>query len=332
MNRLLSITILLILVLSQLPGMGRPDSSGSLILYSGRSESLVDPLVRKFESETGLRVQVRYGGTSELAVLLAEEGGRSPADIFWAQDAGGLGSAGRIGLLAPLPGYLFSELPDIYQSSTGLWIATSGRARLYAYSLDRTAEHEHPESIFDLTGPGYNGRVGWAPTNGSLQAFITAMRLEFGDARTLEWMKGMLANDVQAYRNNTSLIEAIAAGEIDFSLVNNYYLSRFTASDPEFPVGQNFFAPGDIGNMVNTAGAGIIASSSKQDEALKFIEFLLSSSSQRFFLDELGEYPVRFNEGIEGMNTLLEVSPPVALDSLDDLEGTLNLMRQAGVL
>ena len=331
MKRIIGTACILTLIISAglLPARGQQDG---LTIYSGRSESLVEPLVESFREHTGIPVQVRYGGTSELAVLITEEGERSPADIFWAQDAGGLGAVSRAGLLRELPESLWPEVPGLFRSDSAFWIATSGRARLYAYSPQRTTDEQLPESVFDFTHPRYRSRVGWAPTNGSFQAFVTGLRLAHGDEAALAWLEEMAAQDVQAYRNNTSLIEAVAAGEIDFALVNNYYLGRFTSVDPDFPVAQEFFTPGDIGNMVNTAGAGILTSSSSYQQALEFIRFLLSPEAQKFIVDELGEFPVVSLDNEGSYEELIHRSPDIDLDGLADLEGTLVIMRQAGLL
>ncbi len=308
----------------------------SITLYSGRGESLVQPLVEQFEANTGITVNVRYGGTAELAVLLQEEGERSPADLFWGQDGGALGALVLAGLLQELPSNLFDGIPDIYRNSTGSWVATSGRARVLAYDPRSVAESELPNSVFDLTQPQFRSRVAWAPTNGSLQAFITAMRVVHGDTATQQWVEDMIANDVQIYRNNTAIIEAIGAGEVDMGITNNYYLLRFHTTDPSFPVEQMFFSPGDIGNLVNVAGAGILRSSSNPSAAEEFIRFLLSPQSQQYFTDEIYEYPVRdtvqMNPLLVPYNELLELSPAVNIDALEDLEGTLILLRRAGAL
>ena len=308
----------------------------SLTVYSGRGEALVQPLVERFSAETGIEVQVRYGGTAELAVLILEEGRASPADVFWGQDAGALGALSLAGRLTVLPEALTAGLPGIYASRGGLWIATSGRARVLAYSPERTVGELWPDSVFDLTDPAYRGRVAWAPTNGSFQAFVTAMRVVHGEEATEAWLRGMIANDVQAYRNNTTQVEAIAAGEVDYALVNNYYLLRFLANDPDYPVGQGFFADGDIGNLVNVAGAGIVNTSRNVAAAERFLAFLLEPASQAYFTNVVYEYPVvpgaQPNEALASFEALLAASPDVDLDVLEDLEGTLELLREVGLL
>ncbi len=308
----------------------------SLTIYSGRGEALVQPLVEQFTAETGTEVSIRYGGTAELAVLILEEGRASPADVYWGQDAGALGALSQAGRLMQLPTDLTAGLPGIYTSRGGLWIATSGRARVLAYSPERVDLDRWPASIFDLAGAAYAGRVGWAPTNGSFQANVTAMRMVHGEDATETWLRDMLANDVQAYRNNTTLVEAIAAGEIDFALTNNYYLLRFLVNDPGFPVAQAFFDDGDIGNLVNVAGAGIVDTSRNLEAAQRFLAYLLETDSQSYFTDEVYEYPVvpgvTPNERLVSYAALLGASPDVDLDVLEDLEGTLELLREVGLL
>jgi iron(III) transport system substrate-binding protein len=319
-----------------LVALATPALAQTLTVYSGRGEALVQPLVERFTAETGIRVAVRYGGTAELAVLILEEGRASPADVFWGQDAGALGALSNAARLRPLPEELTADLPGIYSSRGGLWVATSGRARVLAYSPARTAADPWPASIFDLTDERFRGRVAWAPTNGSFQAFVTAMRTTYGEEKTEAWLRGMIANGVQSYRNNTTQVEAIAAGEVDYALVNNYYLLRYLVNEPDYPVAQGFFADGDIGNLVNVAGAGIVNTSRNAEAAEQFIAFLLSAEAQAYFTDEVFEYPV--TAGIEAspllatFDALLVASPDVDLDVLEDLDGTLDLLREVGLL
>ena len=193
-----------------------------------------------------------------------------------------------------------------------------------------------PKSVFDLTQDQYEGRVGWAPTNGSFQSFVTAMRLEHGDERTLEWLENMRDNEAVVFSNNSSQVQGIADGEIDFGLVNNYYLLRFLEEDSDFPVEQTFFEQGDIGNLVNVAGVGVLESSDDKQNAVEFVRYLLSPEAQQYFTNNVYEYPVienvQQNDELESIDHLMEVSPDVALDNLDDLKGTLDLLRQAELL
>lgn len=311
-------------------------SATTLTLYSGRGESMVQPIISQFEKESGIKVNVRYGDTAQLAVLLQEEGRRSPADVYWGQDAGAMGAVSQAGLLAKLPANVYKDLPGIYKSVSGNWVATSGRARLFVYSPIRTQAEDHPASVFDLTDARYKGRVGWAPMNGSFQSFVTAMRVKHGDEVTLQWLNDMKANGTKTFRNNSTQLQGVADGEIDYGLVNNYYLPRAVASDRNYPVKQAFFKEGDIGNLMNVAGVAVVKASKNQKAATEFVRFLTSPAAQQYFALQVDEYPVISgiiqNDRVEPYDEALKASPGIDLDQLSDLEGTLALLRRAGLI
>src|SRR5688572_8611194 len=150
---------------------------GSLVVYSGRSEELVRPIIERFAEETGVDVRVQYAGTAELAATLLEEGSNTPADVFFAQDAGALGAVAREGMFATLPDDILELVEPRFRSPDGLWIGISGRARVVVYNRETVSEEDIPESILDFTDPQWEGRLGWAPTNASLQSIVTALGL-----------------------------------------------------------------------------------------------------------------------------------------------------------
>ncbi len=306
-----------------------------LTLYSGRGEPLVAPIIDAFTAQTGIRVNVRYAGTAELAVLLQEEGDASPADLYWAQDAAALGAV--VDLFAPLPDALVADVPQAYRDSENRWVATSGRGRVLAHSTERVEADELPASIFDLTDERWRGRIALPATNGSFLAHVTAMRVMHGDDTTRDWLEGIAANDPVAVRNNTALIQAIGDGEADIGVTNNYYLARFLGRDADFPVTQSLFAEaGDIGNLLLVAGMGVLASSDNQEEAHAFIEFLLSPAAQQFFTGEVSEFPIIPGAIVTrrdiDIDDVLSVAPDVDLNTIGDLEGTLEMIRDAGLI
>lgn len=305
-----------------------------LTLYSGRGEGLVAPLIQAFERETGITVNARFGGTAELAVLLQEEGDASPADLFWAQDAGALGATAD--LFAELPTELLDSVDPAYRDRNGRWVGTSGRGRVLYYSTERVSEDDLPGSVFDLTDEKYKGKVGWAPTNGSFQAFVTALRITHGEEAAREWLEGLIANEAKAYNNNTATTNAIADGEIDYGLNNNYYLLRFLAADSDFPVAATHFDDGDIGNLLLFAGTGVIATGDNQDAAVRFIEYLLSPQAQQYITLQGYEYPVIpqvvENPRLASRDAVSAAAPDVDINELTDLEGTLELLREVGLL
>ncbi len=311
------------------------DDDQSITVYSGRSEELIGPILERFEAQSGIDVNVRYGGTAELLATLLEEGDRSPADVYIAQDAGALGALESAGRLDELDADLLDRVSPAFRSAAGRWVGISGRARVIVYNTERLDPGDLPDSILAFTDPKWRGRIGWAPVNGSFQAFVTALRLTQGEDAARDWLEGILANDPIEYPKNTPIVAAVAAGEIDVGFVNHYYLHRFLAEEGEgFGARNAYTAPGDPGTLINVAGAAILSSSDARPQAAQLLVFLLSEEAQRYFTQKTFEYPLI--EGVEANADLRSIAElqPVDLDlsRLSDLEGTLDLLRETGVL
>jgi iron(III) transport system substrate-binding protein len=314
---------------------GEEVSGEGLVVYSGRNEELVGPIIERFEEETGIDVEVRYGDTAELAATILEEGQNSPADIFFSQDAGALGAVSDEGLLSPLPETVLSRVEERFKDPNGRWVGISGRARVVAYNTEALGEEDLPNSILDFTDPKWQGRIGWAPTNGSFQAFVTALRLIEGEDAAREWLEGIQANDPRVYENNLAILEGVTSGEVEVGFVNHYYLFQLREErGGDIPADNYYFQNGDPGTLVNAAGIGILNTSDNTDAAEEFLEFMLSEEAQTYFANETFEYPLI--EGIPVNEELIPLSeiqtPDIDLSNLDDLQGTLELLRETGVL
>ena len=306
---------------------------GELIIYSGRSESLVDPIIQQFKGSTGIDVQVKYAGTAALAATLLEEGGNSPADVFYAQDPGGLAAVSD--MMTVLPADIVELTPQWARSGEGRWVGITGRARVAVYGTDKLTEADLPGDLWGFTEPEWKGRVGWAPTNGSFQAMVTALRVGWGEERTEEWLRAMLANDVQIYPKNTPQVAAAAAGEIDVGLVNHYYLYRFLAEEGEdFPARNAHLRGGGPGAIVMVSGAGVLETAENPENAEAFIRFLLSSVGQQYFAGQTFEYPLV--EGVRPsvlLTPLDEIGQPdITLADMSDLAGTQAMLQEVGAL
>ncbi len=315
-------------------GGATPAPSGTLTIYSGRSEELVGPLIERFKAGTGLDVRVNYAGTTDLASTILEEGDASPADVFFAQDAGALGAVAAEGRLAPLPDTTLGLVDARFRSDDGNWVGVSGRARVVIYDTRALSEADLPPTIDAFTDSAWKGRIGWAPTNASFQSFVTAYRVLKGDAAAKTWLEAVQANEPKVYDGNDAVLAAVGAGEVEIGFVNHYYLMRQLIEQPDFPVANHFLAAGDPGALVNVAGAGILTTSKNPSAAQAFIDFLLSTESQEYFASETSEYPLV--EGVaagDALPPLSEIeSPDIDLSDLSDLEGTLRLLQEAGVL
>ncbi len=312
------------------------DRDRTLTVYSGRSQTLVHPLLVGFGEQIGIDIRVKYAGSASTAATLLEEGNNTPADVVFMQDPGSLGILADSGMLAQIPQETLDKVDPRFRSPAGLWIGTSGRARTIIYNTDAIDPvADLPPSILDFTAPEWRGRVGWAPRNGSFQAFVTSLRLQLGDDAAREWLIGMRDNDAVDYPNNVTTVLAAAAGEVDVGFVNHYYLERFLEEHGEgFGARNHYIGNGDPGALVLVAGVGILQASENKDVAEEFVEFLLAAPAQTYFAQEIKEYPVSAGVEPEGdLPPLESLDPPeVDLGSLSDLEGTLKLLRETEVL
>jgi iron(III) transport system substrate-binding protein len=311
-----------------------PFLSGDLTIYSGRSESLVGPLLERFEQESGLNVEVRYGDTAAMAATILEEGDNSPADIYYGQDAGALGALAQAGRFNVLPQDILDMVEPRFRSPEGLWTGTSARARTVIYNTDNLSEADLPDDIFGFCAPEWRGRLGWAPTNGSFQAFVTALRVVEGEDRAREWLTCIQANEPAVFSGNAPIVEAVARGEIDAGFVNHYYLFQFLKENPDFPARNYHPRSGGVGAMTNVAGVGIINTTDNPEAAEAFVRFLLQPSSQEYFNTETNEYPLSADIPLNPV--LIPLSnintPDLDLSNLSDLEGTLQLLQELGIL
>jgi iron(III) transport system substrate-binding protein len=269
-----------------------------------------------------------------MANLILTEGENSPADVYFAQDAGALGAVAQEGMLATLPDETLELVDERFRSPDGQWVGISGRARVVVYNTENVEPEELPDTIFGFTDPEWSGRIGWAPTNGSFQAFVTALRALEGEDRAREWLEGIEANEPSVYEGNNPALDAVIAGEIDVAFINHYYLMQRLAEDPDVPAANFFLSDGDPGALVNVAGVGILESADQADAAEQLVEFLLAEEAQTYFAEETKEYPLA--AGVEPdpeLPTLDEIgTPEIDLSDLSDLEGTLQLLEEVGIL
>jgi iron(III) transport system substrate-binding protein len=316
---------------------GSPDEGGSLTVYSGREEEFVAPLFEQFEGDTGVRVDVRYGDSAELAATIVEEGDASPADVFFSQDAGSLGAVAEAGLFSEIDPEILGRVEERFRSPEGLWVGTSGRGRVAVYNTEALDASELPASILDFANPRWEGRIGLPPTNSSFQAHVAAMMLTIGEGPTRDWLEGLMANGVRFYEDNAATTRAVATGEIEVGLVNHYYKFEVEAEDGTLPIANHYFETGDPGSFVNTAGVGILASAEHAEAARTFVDYATGEAGQTWVATETWEYPVA--PGHEPSVDILAISRFVGPESQVDLSdlgtalpGALQLLAEVGMV
>jgi iron(III) transport system substrate-binding protein len=306
----------------------------ALTIYSGRDEALIGPLLEQFAEDNDIAIDVRYGETADLALLIAEEGDDTPADVFLSQSPGAVGFLANEGLLGELSAEELSAVDARFESDDGRWIGLSARQRVLVYNEELVDEADLPDSVLDLTGETYAGDVALAPTNGSFQDFVTAMRQIEGEDVTARWLGDMQANGSPTYADNSSIVDAVARGEVPMGLVNHYYNYRKLEEDPSAPSRNYAFPDGDVGSLLIASTASIVAGTDKQDDATAFVDYLLSDDAQQFYSDETFEYPL--TEGVEPSAELPPLdsleTPDIDLNDLGSLQETATLIEESGLL
>ena len=315
------------LAIAAAAGWACGDDEETITVYSGRSQNLIGPLLERFAEDTGIDVQVRYGGSTDLALLLQEEGDRTPADVFISRSPGPIGFLAERDLLAELDDEVLGLAPS---SPSGYWVALTGRQRVLVYNKELFDPADLPTSIHELTEEKWLGRVALAPTNGSFQDFFTLFRISDGDDAALAWLKALHDGGAPVYPNNVSIVQAVARGEVELGLVNHYYNLRIKVEDPSTPSENHRFNEGDPGGVTIATAIGATASGDK-DVAQELIRFLTSKVAQEYFGQANFEYPLATGVELEGV---AQSPGPIDLGEFDrlgtSLERTIELIREAG--
>jgi iron(III) transport system substrate-binding protein len=313
-----------------------PELSGELTLYSGRGEALVGELIEFIEElYPDFTVRPRYNAAADLVNQIQTEGSNSPADVFVSVNAGALGALKDAGRTVDLSQEALEMVPAEFRDPDGQWVGTSGRARTIPYNTEALSESDVPDDIFAFPDTeAFEDSIGWAPTYSSFQAFVTAMRVLNDDETAREWLQAMQELGAQEYSDEFLVSQAVADGEITAGFANHYYIQRVLAGRPDAPIA-TAFTEGDAGAIFNVAGALVLDTAADETLASNFVRHLLSAEAQDYFARTTFEYPlVPGVDPIGELPSIDELNPPEGLDltQLSDLEGTVRLMRDVGVL
>ncbi len=294
-----------------LPGCGpRPDpSAGELVVYSTRGERFVQPLLDKFESETGTRVRALHAGGATIVNRLKAESRRPRADVIISNDVGALEHLRLRGLLRGFEPEGIESIEARYRALDNSWFALSARTRVLMFNRDLIGREEMPRSVRELADPKWKGR--FAITRGgnsSMIAHVSALRREWGDEKTIDWLAAVNENAGAIMRGHGEIRRAVGAGEFAFGLVNNYYFHqqlrepRNNNVDAIYPDQEE----GMMGAVVNAAGAGLIRGAPNEKDAESFLEWILLPENQREFSYASLEVPV--NPRIEAVGEAAHIS------------------------
>lgn len=285
------------------PGECVDGNGDEVTVYSGRKENLIEPVFDAFTCATGVSVQVRWGSSTQLALLINEEGNRSQADVFLSQSPGPVGFLESKGLLGTINKDVLRLVSEDNRSTQGSWVGFSGRKRVLVHNIDLVAETELPTSVFDLTDEKWKGKVAIPGTNVSFMDWFTVFRDQYGTDVATKWLNDMVANDARYYPNNRSIVEAAGRGEIEVGLVNHYYNYQEIAASGDDHRAKNHNLDGDdIGSLLIITAATILKSANNSEEANELLAYLLTAPVQSYFTNQTLEYPLAV--GVEPNATL----------------------------
>lgn len=325
-------------LLAAFPNVQVVSAADKLIVYSGRAERLIKPVLDEFTAKTGVQVDLLSSGTTELVNRLKAEADRTPADVFLTNDAGSLEQARAAGILRPLSmREVDRAIPPQFRAPDNAWIGLSGRFWVIVYNTT-LVKPEELKSLLDLGESKWKGKIA-IPNAGSeyLQAGVSVIRASYGDAKTKSFLEGLRDNaGAQVYQKSSQIVEAVAKGQAALGIVNHYYVYRHLAAQPAAPIA--VFMPdqqeGGMGAIMNVAGIGVVKSTKHLDTAKLLVEFLVAQAGQKLFADLDKEYPL--HPDVKADPALVERksfrAAQVPLTRLAELrEPTLTLIEQVGL-
>jgi iron(III) transport system substrate-binding protein len=312
-----------------------PLDPSALVIYNAQHENLTTAWADAFTKESGIKVQLRNGDDLSMANQLVAEGSASPADVFITENSPGMTLVEQAGLFADVDTATLAQVPAQYSPSTGKWVGVAARSTVFVYNTSKLKPADLPKSIMDLADPKWKGRWGASPSGADFQAIVSAMLELKGADATRAWLAAMKTN-AAPYKGNSTVMKAVNAGEIDGGVIYHYYWYGDQAKTKENSKNTQleFFGHQDPGAFVSVSGAGVLASSKKQQEAQKFLAFITSRPGQDIVATNVQEYPL--NAASAAANTTLKpldtLDPPKIDPAKLNSKEVVDLMTETGLL
>jgi iron(III) transport system substrate-binding protein len=310
--------------------------TGSLVIYSGRSEALIQPVIDAFKAEyPNVEILLKSGNNSELANALLEERNNPQADVFVTTELVTIQSLASEAVFESYRPQAAENIPAEFIGEDDLWVGLTRRARVIMYNTELVPQEEAPKSIFDLTDPRWRGQIALAgSTNGSMQAQIAAMRQRIGEEATEAWLTGLIENEATFFGGHTDVRKAVGAGEFQVGLVNHYYYYLQKAEGS--PVGIVFpdQEAEQVGLITNVTAAAIVKGTENRPAAEAFIDFLLSQEGQKLFAEANYEYPlvsgVALSPDVQPLDEFRLADVNVS-EAAQDVDATFTLMEKVNL-
>jgi iron(III) transport system substrate-binding protein len=311
----------------------------TLVMYSGQHEQTTDALVSAFEKQNpSIKITVRSNDEGTLAQQIQQEGSKSPADLFYAENSPALEVLQEKGLLAAAPAAALGAIPAKYDSPQGDWVGITARVTCMVVN-NSVPSGQTPTSALSLADPQWKGKLAFAGTETDLQPMITAIAQKYGTARAAAWLSGLKANAAShLLPDNETVSKDVDSGQVQIGVVDNYYWYRQAANDGGTGKAGSriaYFANGDPGYVMSVSGIATLASSKHKNAAATFMEFLASSTAQKIIANsDSFEYPllpgVAANSEMPALSTLHPGT--VSINALGDGSTAISLLQQAQLL
>lgn len=268
-------------------------AADELVVYSARNEQLVRPLFDAYTRASGTSIRFITDKAGPLMQRLKAEGANTPADLLITVDAGNLWRAAEEGVLQPVKSAVLSKnIPAHLRDPGNQWFGLSVRARTIVYSTVRVKPSEL-STYEDLASAKWKKRLCLRTSKKVYnQSLVATMIARLGEEKTDEVIRGWVANlATDVFSNDTSLMQAIEAGQCDVGIVNTYYYGRLKKKQPNLDVALFWPNQETSGVHVNVSGAGITRYAKHRDSAVKFLEWLSTPPAQKILAESNMEYP-----------------------------------------
>lgn len=270
-----------------------------LNLYSSRHYQTDEALYTNFTKLTGIRIDRIEAGEDALIERIRNEGERSPADVLITVDAGRLWRAEQLGFFQPVrSAVLEARIPASLREAGGHWFGFSLRARVIAYRKARVMADE-VQSYEDLADPKWKGRLCMRSSSNIYNLSLMGALIDhLGEHKAEAWAKAVKSNLARDPKGgDTDQLKAVAAGECDVTISNQYYYARLARSAKADERGVTeklgivFPNQRSWGTHVNISGAGVMKNAPHREAAVRFLEYLASDEAQRYFAEGNNEWP-----------------------------------------
>ena len=311
------------------------EEEDGLLVYNAQHESLTKEWIEAFTKETGIKVTYRQGGDTELGNQLIAEGDSSPADVFLTENSPAMAAVEKNGLFTDVDQATISQVPPQFRPATNKWTGVAARTTVFAYDKSKLTEAQLPGSIMDLEKPEWKGRWGAPPVKPDFQAIVAAMLELTGEQATSQWLTGMKSG-AEIYSDNIATLRAVNDGQVEGGIIYHYYWFRDQAETKEISGNTqlHYFRNEDPGAFVSISGAGVLASSDKQDQAQQFLQFVTGKAGQDVLRTGTSfESPVASGVAANpALPPLADLQAPAVNPSDLDAQAVSDMMTQDGLL